>query len=139
LRVILDTNVLISGIFFSGPPYQILKAWQSHKIQLVISTNIYNEYRRVADLLKKKYKKIDISSILNLIATNSDFIDTQDLPKPVCEDPDDDKFIASAISGKVKIIVSGDKHLLKLSGFNGIVIIKPKEFVDNYIKDTPTT
>jgi predicted nucleic acid-binding protein len=80
--------------------------------------------------LKKKYKKIDIGSILNLIAINSDFIDAQDLPGPICDDPDDDKFIACAISGKVKIIVSGDKHLLKLSGFNGIVIIKPKEFVD---------
>jgi putative PIN family toxin of toxin-antitoxin system len=139
LRVILDTNVLISGIFFSGPPYQILKAWHSHKIQLVISSDIYEEYRRVADLLKKKYKKIDISSILHLIDINSDIINTQDLPKPICEDPDDEKFIACALSGKVKIIVSGDKHLLKLSGFNDIMIIKPYEFVDKYIKDMPTT
>lgn len=139
MRVILDTNVLISGIFFSGPPYQILKAWHSHKIQLVISSDIYEEYRRVADLLKKKYKKIDISSILHLIDINSDIINTQDLPKPICEDPDDEKFIACALSGKVKIIVSGDKHLLKLSGFNDIMIIKPYEFVDKYIKDMPTT
>ena len=115
MRVILDTNVLISGIFFSGPPYQILKAWHSRKIQLVISSDIYQEYRRVARLLKKKHKNIDIGSILNLIAINSDFIDAQDLPEPVCDDPDDDKFIACAISGKVKIIVSGDKHLLKLA------------------------
>ena len=139
MKVILDTNILISGIFFSGPPYQILKAWHSQKIQLVISSDIYKEYQRVAGLLKKKYKKIEIGSILNLIAINSDIIDTRDLPMPICEDPDDDKFIACALSGKVKIIISGDKHLLKLSGFKGIMIIKPNEFVDKYIKDIQTT
>jgi putative PIN family toxin of toxin-antitoxin system len=124
---------LISGIFFSGPPYQILKTWHSRKIQLVISSDIFEEYRRVVGLLKKKYKKIDIDFILNLIAILSDFIDVKKLPEPICDDPDDDKFIACAISGKVNIIVSGDKHLLKLSGYEGILIVKPKEFVDKCI------
>jgi uncharacterized protein len=133
LRVILDTNVLISGIFFSGPPYQILKAWRTRTIQLVISSDIFEEYRRVAGLLKKQYKKIDIDSILNLVAINSDFINAIKLPEPICDDPDDDKFLACAISGKVDIIVSGDKHLLKLSGYRSILIIKPKEFVDKYV------
>ena len=40
MRVILDTNVLVSGIFFSGPPFQILNAWRDKKLQMVISTDI---------------------------------------------------------------------------------------------------
>jgi len=130
--VILDTNVIISGIFFTGPPYDILKAWQSKKIQLVISSDIFKEYKRVADLLNKKYKDIDINSILNLIAINSDIVDSKDLPFTVCEDPADDKFIACEISVRIKIIVSGDKHLLKLSGYKNILILKPKEFLEKY-------
>jgi len=46
-----DTNVLMSGIFFSGPPYQILKAWQKDKFNIVISENILTEYQRVAEEL----------------------------------------------------------------------------------------
>ena len=46
MKVILDTNVLISGIFFSGPPHQILNAWRDGKIQLVISQEILKEYWR---------------------------------------------------------------------------------------------
>lgn len=133
MKVILDTNVIISGIFFTGPPYDILKAWQSKKIQLVISSDIFKEYKRVAELLNDKYKDNDINPILNLIAMNSDIVDSIDLPFSLCEDPSDDKFIACAISGRIKFIVSGDKHLLKLSGYKNINILKPKEFIDKYL------
>jgi predicted nucleic acid-binding protein len=45
VRIILDTNVVISGIFFAGPPYQILKAWREGKLHLLISEEILAEYR----------------------------------------------------------------------------------------------
>ena len=51
MKIVLDTNVLVSGIFFSGPPYEILKAWRDGRIGLVISTEILTEYQRVADEL----------------------------------------------------------------------------------------
>jgi predicted nucleic acid-binding protein len=54
--------------------------------------------------------------------------------EPVCSDPDDDKFLACAIAGGSKIIVSGDKHLLKISGFQGIEILKPQELVNRYLR-----
>jgi len=49
VKIIVDTNVFISGVFFSGPPYQILKAWCDGKIQLVISQEILEEYHRVGE------------------------------------------------------------------------------------------
>ena len=133
MKVILDTNVIISGIFFSGPPYQILKAWKDGKMELVLSEEIYNEYKRVAKFISLKYEKIDISEILNLIAINAEFFEQIKLPRNICEDPDDVKFIACALSSNTKIIVSGDKHLLKLPGYEGIEIIKPGEFIKKYL------
>ncbi|HDQ03521.1 MAG TPA: putative toxin-antitoxin system toxin component, PIN family [Deltaproteobacteria bacterium] len=54
MKVILDTNVLISGIFFSGPPAKILEAWQDRKFTLVISPEIFLEYKKVAERICKK-------------------------------------------------------------------------------------
>jgi putative PIN family toxin of toxin-antitoxin system len=133
MRIVLDTNVLISGIFFRGPSYRILQAWKAKKVQFVISPEIYSEYSRVAEIISKKYQGIDISEILNLIAIYSEISQSYNLPEPVCEDPDDDKFIACAISNKVRYIVSGDKHLLKLSGYQGIKVIKPQEFNSEFL------
>ena len=55
MKIILDTNVFISGVFFSGPPYQILKSWRDGKVQLVISKEILAEYQRVGEILVDKY------------------------------------------------------------------------------------
>jgi putative PIN family toxin of toxin-antitoxin system len=59
MRVILDTNVFISGIFFSGPPSQILKAWANQSFQIVLSQQILNEYQRVAEDLSSKFETVD--------------------------------------------------------------------------------
>ena len=61
------------------------------------------------------------------------FVDTKELDITICEDPDDNKFIECAIAGDTKIIVSGDKHLLKTTGYQGITVFKPREFVDRYL------
>lgn len=60
MRIILDTNVFISGIFFSGPPSQILKAWENQRFQIVLSQQILDEYQRVADDLSSKFPTVDI-------------------------------------------------------------------------------
>lgn len=49
MRVILDTNVFISGIFFTGPPSVILKDWKNQRFQIVLSQQILDEYQRVAE------------------------------------------------------------------------------------------
>lgn len=134
MRVVLDTNILISGIFFSGPPNEILKAWQDGDIQFVLSSEIIDEYIRVSKTLADRYSGIEISPILTLIVTHSDTIQATSLPHQVCEDPDDDKFLACALASESKIIISGDKHLLKLSGYRGITILTPRAFVEQYLK-----
>ena len=133
MRVVLDTNVFISGIFFSGPPSQILKAWADQKFNLVLSQQILDEYKRVSEQLSSKFSSVDIAPIIELIIIHGLFIDTHAYNLQVCEDPDDNKFIECAIAGNCEIIVSGDKHLLKLSEFRGIAILNPRDFVDKYL------
>jgi len=84
--------------------------------------------------LSKQFPIVDLNSILGLVIIHAVMFPSPKLPEPVCEDPDDDKFIACAITSKSNVIVSGDKHLLKVSGFRGINILKPREFVDIFLK-----
>lgn len=71
MRLVLDTNVVISGIFFAGPPYQILKAWREGKIHLLISEEILAEYRRVGETLALQFPSIDLLTILDMLTANA--------------------------------------------------------------------
>lgn len=133
LKVVMDTNVFVSGVFFSGPPYQILKAWQSGEIELVVSQDILDEYRRVGEILAEERPSIDLNPILNFVIEHAKVYKPVKLEESVCEDPDDDKFFACALASGSKVIVSGDKHLLKVSGYEGIDVLKPREFVDRFL------
>ena len=92
MKTVLDTNVFISGVFFKGPPYQILKAWRKGRIRLLISDEIFVEYQRVGELLSNDYPKVDLGPFLELLAINTELVMPKKLQNPVCEDPDDDKF-----------------------------------------------
>lgn len=133
MKVILDTNVFISGVFYSGPPNQILNAWRDGKIQLVISHDILREYLRVGEIFADKFPSIELQPILDLVTIEAELHVAEDLSERVCSDPDDDKFLACAIASGSKIIVSGDKHLVKVSGFHGIEILKPHEFIKRHL------
>ena len=133
MRVVLDTNVFVSGVFFSGPPYQILKAWRDGKVQLVISPEILDEYQRVGEILAEDHPNINLKLFLDYVIRNAEIYAAPPLPEAVCEDPDDDKFLACALASGSTIIVSGDKHLLKISGYEQIEILKPRDFVNRYL------
>ena len=136
MKVILDTNVFISGVFFSGPPHQILNAWRDGVIRLVISQDILSEYRRVGEAFSDDFPSIDLRPILDLVTIEAELYVAEDLPEPLCSDPDDDKFVACAIVSGSRFIISGDKHLLKVSGYQGIEILKPREFINKYLYRT---
>ncbi len=120
MRVIVDTNVFISGIFWSGSPSKIMDLWANGKLQIVLSTEIFEEYKRVGYELQNKFPLVDVTSILDLLFFHSEFCASVELPQPVCKDPDDDKFLACALEGGVDVIISGDKHF-----FSSRMVITP--------------
>lgn len=138
LRIIIDTNIFISGVFFGGNAGRILEAWAEGKIQLVLSPQIYREYERVLDVLKKRYPDRKFQSYLSQIASYAEFVDAPELEQTISRDPDDDKFLACAIAGKVPVIISGDRDLLDVSGSADVSIITPRAFCDDHLQELDT-
>jgi len=134
MKIVLDTNVFISGIFFDGPPSQILKFWKESNVKIILTEEILKEYQRVGEELSAKHPSINIEPIIELFTIFGEFVETEGISENVCEDPDDNKFIECAIASQSKLIVSGDKHLLKISGYKDIEVLKPRNFIDNYMK-----
>ena len=133
MKIVLDTNVFISGVFFGGPPRQILQAWSSGKVQLVMSTEILYEYSRVGEELGKQFPAVDLKPILELVLLNAEMVSPADSAEPICGDSDDDKFFLCAISAPCKVIVSGDKHLLVKSGYGGVQVLRPRDFIEKIL------
>ncbi len=133
MRVILDTNVLMSAIFFGGAPGRILGAWQNERLELVTSREILEEYLAVAQELSQRYSALELDAILLLIVSHSEVHESPALSKQVCSDPDDDKFLACAIASETKTIVSGDKALRRVSGYQGVEVIGPRQFATDYL------
>jgi putative PIN family toxin of toxin-antitoxin system len=134
VKVVLDTNVLVSGLFFAGPPRAILEAWHVGRFCLLISPDILHEYERVGLELAQQFPGIDISAILDVLATGATLLDPPPSAARPCEDPGDIKFLACAVAGRADYLISGDKHLLKLKHCERTAILKPREFVDAVIR-----
>lgn len=134
IKLVLDTNVLVSGIFWSGVPAKIIDAWHKKTVKVICSLEILDEYNRVIAILVKKHPSRDISSFINLMMRESELFSSPKLKESVSRDPDDDKFIAAAIAAKCNLIVSGDNDLLTVTGYAGIQIITPNKFVKQYLE-----
>jgi len=134
MKVVLDTNILMSGIFFAGVPGEILSAWRQGRFELVLSPDVMAEYERVAGELSEDYGGIEADAMLALIVSKSAMMDAPPLSRQICEDPDDDIFIACAVAGGAIVIVSGDKLLLKVSAYQGVRVMTARQFVEEFIR-----
>ena len=133
MRIVVDTNVLMSGIFFGGVPGRILAAWREGRFELAVSPDIADEYARVGERLAQRFAGVDVQVILDLIVRNAEVVPSTVLPEPVCGDPDDDKFLACALAARADLIVSGDKKLLAVSGYEDVAVATPREFSDRWL------
>lgn len=130
IRAVLDTNVLVSALLFSGPPSQLVPAWQGGRLCPVVSAEILEEYVRVL-----AYSKFNLtgSEILSLIENDVlPFVDTvraKPISAPILRDPDDVKFLACAISAGVHWLVSGDDDLLSIGKVESVEIVSVTNFL----------
>lgn len=129
MNVVLDTNVFVSGVFFSGPPASILGAWKRGSIVLLVSTPILAEYRRVLAELAEQFPAIDPVPPMKLLAVHARLVNSTTLAEAVCTDPTDDMFLACALAGESQVVVSGDKALLRTSGYHGVEVLTPRAFL----------
>lgn len=133
MRVVVDTNVLVSGVFFSGMPRRILEAWRDRRLQLVVSLEILEEYRRVGERLAEQFEGVSLEPFFTLLATNALLVQPKLLREGVVSDPADDKFFACALAADCRTIVSGDKQVLAASGYQRVEVLRPRSFVEKYL------
>lgn len=129
MKVVLDTNVFISGVFWKGDSNRIILAWKEGKIKLVVSLEAISELARVLRDFKIKMPHELIKEWIDLIIKNSELVKIQNKIKIIKEDPTDDIFLETALIGRAKYIITQDAHLLKLKEFRGIRIITPGDFL----------
>jgi uncharacterized protein len=131
VRVILDTNVLLSGFFFGGVPGRVLEAWRDGRLAVVLSAPILMEYREAGARLEARYGGAEFETFIGLLVMNSELVDAPgEPPEQVCDDAEDDKFLAAALATGTRVVVSGDAALLRVTGWNGIDILKPRQLLD---------
>ncbi len=131
----MDTNVFVSGVFFGGVPGRILSAWRDSTTTLVVSPEILDEYEATGQRLADDFPGADLDPLIALVAKEGIVVHAPQLPETVCDDPDDDIFLACAIASSTRFVVSGDRALLRTSGYGGVEVLSPRTFVDRYLKE----
>ncbi|MGQ9558799.1 MAG: putative toxin-antitoxin system toxin component, PIN family [Desulfurispora sp.] len=134
MRVVIGTNVLISGLLSpSGPPVAVLDMWISGRINVCVSPDIVNEY--VSVLLRPRFAVLGTLAERSGIITGLVELPNTTIVYPLWQlnvidaDPDDNIFLACAVEARAEVIVSGDEHLLALGEYQGIAIWQPAYFV----------
>ena len=135
VRVVLDTNILISGIFWRGNPHKILRMCLQNELFLVTSPAIMVELQDVLRTEKKfELKEDDISLYVWLLLSHSTLIEPVRTIDVIKDDSEDNMVLECAVEGKADYIISGDSHLLSLGEYGGIRILSAREFLDLVIK-----
>jgi uncharacterized protein len=137
MRVVIDTNIWISGLLFGGIPSKIILLAQSQQIEIIYSEALLNEIRGVLSYRKfhKRLEKTGLSKqkILDTLQKSAVLVEVNPIPSVASlRDEDDLKVLAAAVGGGAIAIVSGDSDLLVIREFQGILIMTAKDFLDRY-------
>ncbi|MCR5650043.1 MAG: putative toxin-antitoxin system toxin component, PIN family [Lachnospiraceae bacterium] len=129
MKIVIDTNVVASAIFFGGKPRQLIDKLVNKEFEACATKEIIAEYRETIEYLFEKYPSKQVGSPLEIITGTMTIIKTTS-SIDVCRDPDDNKFIECAIDAECLYIVSGDKDLLTVEKYEDIRIMTVAEFLD---------
>jgi uncharacterized protein len=129
LKIVPDTNVLISAFITDGNEYQILKLAKQNNIKILLSPDILDEFEDVIKRPRLGFSFEQINSFTQQINNISEKIYPSETLSIIKEDPDDDKILEAASKGKADYIISGDNHLLNLKEFRNIKIVNASTFL----------
>ncbi len=132
-KVVLDTNVLISALVFGGKPRKVLQCAIDGDIHLILSNDLLEELQGVLEGRKFKYPPSVIQAILNQLTSIAQVVHPTVALHVISKDPDDDRVLECALTGRASIIASGDPHLLDLGEFQGIRILTPAQFLEEIV------
>ena len=134
MKIVIDTNVTVSGLLWGGAPNQILKLCRNGIVHILECDETLDEVKRVLQYPKFSDRlsalgttAIEVFSYFMNLATYVPSPET--IPKVINQDPFDNIFLGLASENSASLIISGDRHLLELESFKGIQIVTPSEGV----------
>ncbi len=132
--MVIDTNLVVSGTAKSDSiPYYLLESWRKKEFLLIISFPILSEIKEVLERKELQthffLKLEDIQEMIQAVSSQTVITPGTLEVDIVRADPDDNKFIAAAIEGNASYIISGDRHLLDIEEYEGIKIMKARNFL----------
>ncbi|MDI6761132.1 MAG: putative toxin-antitoxin system toxin component, PIN family [Candidatus Brocadiaceae bacterium] len=128
-RVVLDTNVTISAFFWKGHPRTVYDLVREGKVTLLSSLKIEAELIRALSYSRFGLISVEILPIVNDMRKYASFIEVKSKVDVIKEDITDNIFLECALDGKADYIISGDHHLLDAVSFEGIQIVKARDFL----------
>ena len=129
-RVVLDTNVLVSALLFRGGVSKLVELWKKGRIVPIISPATFKEFRDVLAYPKFSLTESEIKTIIeDEILPFFEVIEAREEIRDACRDPEDNKFLACALSASADYILSGDKDLCDMRRYKTVTIIKIADFL----------
>jgi putative PIN family toxin of toxin-antitoxin system len=126
MRVVLDTNVIIAAFAARGLCADVFEVCLESQ-NIIISKHILSEVER--NLIKKiRLPKNIVRDLIDYLGDVTEIVEPENLDESVCRDKSDIPVIGTAISGKARFIITGDKELLSLKKFRKIAIVTPRDF-----------
>jgi putative PIN family toxin of toxin-antitoxin system len=129
VKVVLDTNVLVSALIFpGGPPETVYRSVIEGRVELVTSRPLLLEFGRVL-ATKFGWESERARQATRQLARLGRVVKPSESVREIAADPADDRVLEAALEGKASVIISGDRHLLRLRSWRGIRILSPSDFV----------
>ena len=138
MRLVLDTNIVASGLLWDGTPARLIDAAQAGAVEIYTSRILLAELIRI--LKRAKFANAIASSGVGLeglvlgYAELAVLVDPLPIPPTILADPDDDHVLACALAAQAELIVSGDRHLLGMGSFRSIEIITAAQALERVAK-----
>jgi len=138
MRLVLDTNVVVSALLFRSEASYLHEMWKRGRFRLAVSPAILDEYARVFEYPKFRLSADETAALLGSeVLPFCDVVDTTTGP-PICRDPHDDRFFYCAVAAGADAIVSGDDDVLSIGPeFRGIPVLGVRDAVDRLTKPQP--
>lgn len=136
MRVVIDVNVWISALLWSGIPRKVLQLAQNNQITIFASENLFQELestlKRTKFQSKIKSLGLTVEDLLDAATEVLNFCPHLSLNVPELRDVKDNHILATALTAKAEVLITGDQDLLVLNQFAGILIKKPTDFINLY-------
>ncbi len=132
IRIVLDTNVIVSALVFGGTPRGVLELAEAGQCQFFYSEPIQTEVRRVLSE-KFEWPQAMLREVLPVLWSMGELVVPRTTVDAVPDDPDDNRILECAVEAQAQVVVSGDHHLLAVQKYKSVSIVTPRQFIELFL------